>query len=332
MRALLAICFLALGLVLFGPVGLGSDTTPPTSAATISPEPNEFGWNNTPVFVLITATDDASGVGEIRYRLDGGPEMVVPGASATVEVSGEGRHTLEFWAVDRAGNEEPHHLLPVWIDLTPPKILVRSPTEGARYILHQRVIADWFALDRLSGILDVEAPARSGEPLDTSRAGMRTFTIRALDRAGNAVVVEVEYGVLYIIEAKGSKGFFLDRLLPEKERKLQGKLPLMARYRVGEGIVVSFSLYDVGHNPVTTARPNLMVTQVTFEDGKEHHTIWTLFLPIPYDAETGQYRLIYPTEGREPGIYDLWISFGDGQHQRIRIALLPPEGEHEGSG
>ena len=59
--------------------------------------------------------------------------------------------------------------------------------------------------------------------------------------------------------------------------------------------------------------------------GKEHHTIWTLFLPIPYDAETGQYRLIYPTEGREPGIYDLWISFGDGQHQRIRIALLPME-------
>jgi hypothetical protein len=313
---------IGVGLLVMGVGTLALDITPPNSQATVSPAPNALNWNNSPVVVTITAQDNGgSGVKEIRYQIDGGPVTVVPGAMASFSLSAEAIHTVRYWAVDGAGNVELQNTLRVGIDLTPPRIAVRVPDRGARYILHQVAIADWFAYDRLSGLADVSAPARAGEALDTSSAGFRAFVVRAVDRAGNAAVEEVSYRVAYVIAPTGPAGAFLDRPLPPEEVRQVGEFLVLARYCLSKPIQISFALFDAFGRPVAWAIPSLTVSEVRQdEEGKERHTIWA-WHGIPHAGE-GQYVLAYPTEGRAPGIYDLWIGFGDGHNERIRVELV----------
>jgi len=55
--------------------------------------------------IMLTPSDALSGVGGTYWRLDG----AIAVRSSTVYVSEAATHTLEFWSVDRAGNEEDHH-------------------------------------------------------------------------------------------------------------------------------------------------------------------------------------------------------------------------------
>ena len=56
--------------------------------------------------VTLAALDaGGSGVAHTWFRLDG----AAPVEGTTVTVNGPGSHTLEYWSVDRAGNEETHH-------------------------------------------------------------------------------------------------------------------------------------------------------------------------------------------------------------------------------
>ncbi|WP_285245575.1 Ig-like domain-containing protein [Pseudarthrobacter sp. fls2-241-R2A-127] len=88
--------------------GTSSDSTAPVATVSgISPTPNAAGWNNTsPVTVTITADDGTggSGVATISYVLDGGAQQSVNGALASVPVSGDGTHTLTYFATVKVGN------------------------------------------------------------------------------------------------------------------------------------------------------------------------------------------------------------------------------------
>jgi hypothetical protein len=53
--------------------------------------------------VTLTATDSGSGVSVTMYRIDGGDWQTY---SEPFEVTGSGNHTVEFYSVDAAGNEE----------------------------------------------------------------------------------------------------------------------------------------------------------------------------------------------------------------------------------
>lgn len=291
----------------------------PTSWHSVDPEPNTFGWNNTPVSVTIEASG-GSGL-QVCYRLNGaGPICQIP--PITFTISTEGIHTVEYWALDYTG-EEPHHTFTVRIDLTPPTIRIRVPASGGKYLLHGKIVTDWFDYDRLSGIAFLDASQESSVPLDTNFPGFHTFYVVARDRAGNTAREEVDYQVICQIETVLPTGFFLDRLLPPEEQVLAWKFPVKARYVQGEPVVIAFRLLDAAGQPGPWARPNVLLTQVRPDpEFEEKHTIWA-WLMIPYDQEAGFYKLVYDTSEREPGIYDLWLGFGDGQSQRIRIEILP---------
>lgn len=100
------------------------DTIPPVTQATINPPPNAAGWNNSDVTITLSATDNSSptpsGVKEIHYSVNGQAEVVVPGNSATIPISDEGEHTVQFYAMDNAGNTEATKSITVRIDKTPP--------------------------------------------------------------------------------------------------------------------------------------------------------------------------------------------------------------------
>lgn len=293
----------------------------PFSWHTLDPQPNPYGWHNTPV----TVTIDASGGQNLRvcYRLNGaGPSTGFP--SVILNFS-EGIHTLEYWAEDESGEERPHHFLTLRLDFTPPRLVVRVPERNKRYLLNENVLVDWFAYDSLSGVEFADAPARPGEPLDTSSPGFQTFRVFARDFAGNSASLEVEYQNIFLIDTVFPNGFFLNRLLSAEEQRQVGTQRVLARYGIGESILFAFLLKDALGQAYTRAGANVLLAEVRFTEEGERHTIWD-WRSIPYDPDKGFYFLAYPTEKRKPGLYDLWISFGDGQSQRIRVELVPGEG------
>jgi plastocyanin/type 1 glutamine amidotransferase/regulation of enolase protein 1 (concanavalin A-like superfamily) len=86
----------------------GEDTTPPTTTATLDPaEPGQGGTYDVPVTVILTATDNegGSGVEDTLYRVDGGAwqpyNLLMPPT-----VSAPGAHTVDYYSVDAAGNQE----------------------------------------------------------------------------------------------------------------------------------------------------------------------------------------------------------------------------------
>lgn len=106
--------------------GVAIDTTPPTiSVTSISPTPNAAGFNNTsPVTVNLSAVDNpgGSGVANIKYTLDGGSTLTANAATATVSVSGDGTHSVSYFATDVAGNSSTPQTQTVKIDTTAPTV------------------------------------------------------------------------------------------------------------------------------------------------------------------------------------------------------------------
>lgn len=102
--------------------GVSNDALAPTVSVSVSPTPVS-GWNNTsPVTFTITAEDGAggSGVASVSYAVDGGAQQTVSGASATGTVSGDGTHTVSYFATDKVGNSGTAQTQTVNIDTKAP--------------------------------------------------------------------------------------------------------------------------------------------------------------------------------------------------------------------
>ncbi len=83
------------------------DLLPPTATATLTGEKNKDGLYVNFAFVKINANDTESGVLDIEYSLDEASIKKVPGGMAEINVEGEGRHVITFFASDMAGNNSP---------------------------------------------------------------------------------------------------------------------------------------------------------------------------------------------------------------------------------
>jgi hypothetical protein len=103
------------------------DGSPPVTTATVSGTAGQNGWYVSPGTLDLVATDwadEATGVKELHWSLDGAPEVVGPFPGASIAVTGEGYHTLTFYAVDNAGNVEGAQAIAFPIDQTPPTVSV----------------------------------------------------------------------------------------------------------------------------------------------------------------------------------------------------------------
>jgi hypothetical protein len=137
------------------------DNTAPNSEAVLKGTMTDAGWFSSVVTVTITATDDNE-VKEIHYILDGS-EKVVAGDKAEFTVSGNGEHTLEYWAVDVTGNvETPHNTVPPFrIDSgSPPTVAITAPEPGL-YLFGNKLLS--MSKVFIIGAFTVEATASDAE-------------------------------------------------------------------------------------------------------------------------------------------------------------------------
>ena len=86
------------------------DTQAPTATADLSGTDVDAGSTSGPKLVTLTATDnaDGSGVAGIHYTLSGAESAsgFVSGDSATILIEAVGETTIEYYAVDEAGNQQ----------------------------------------------------------------------------------------------------------------------------------------------------------------------------------------------------------------------------------
>ncbi|MDP9374542.1 MAG: PxKF domain-containing protein [Chloroflexota bacterium] len=92
--------------------GINIDSKAPETSANNKCDGNNGWCKGQTATVVLTAADQAgrSGVKEIHYSINGGPEKVVAGATTEVLVplaAKSGTATVEYYAVDNAGNAEP---------------------------------------------------------------------------------------------------------------------------------------------------------------------------------------------------------------------------------
>jgi hypothetical protein len=122
------------GVASLASAGIVIDTTAPTAAAALSPAPNGAGWNTTDVELALSANDGSgSGVAAIKYTTDGS-DPVTSGSAQTYStpVTISATATVDYVAIDDAGNASAVQSQPVSIDATAPvNALTLLPISGS---------------------------------------------------------------------------------------------------------------------------------------------------------------------------------------------------------
>lgn len=170
----------------------------PLPATTASGIPD--GWYSGDVEVTLEVTPTAS---TIYYDIDGSgtAEYTAP----LVFGSTEGTHTLEYWGVNVAGEESPHHFAEVKIDKSPPSTdhnISKSPYVGSAVVTLQPD-------DTYSGVAETlwrldGGVWRSGTTVYCSTIGLHTLEYFSVDNVG--IKEDVRSGE-FSIEAAASPGF-----------------------------------------------------------------------------------------------------------------------------
>jgi hypothetical protein len=109
-----------------------------------------------------------------------------------------GTHTLTVSAVDRAGRTAMKTVSYQVLDLKPPYVDLRNPPLNtlSLYNVGDEVLADYSCSDPDSPTISCTGDVPSGTPVDTSRPGYGTLTVRAVDPAGHSYHAQSSYYVV----------------------------------------------------------------------------------------------------------------------------------------
>ncbi|OMG00993.1 SGNH/GDSL hydrolase family protein [Paenibacillus sp. FSL R7-0337] len=166
--------------------GEQTDQTPPHTAAAVKGA-EQNGWYTSAAEVTFTASDEQSGVDQTYFKVNGGELQT----GSKLTISEEGKHTLTYWSVDKAGNKEAGQTLAVAVDLSPPAVVIQGETQ---YTIDQQVGISYTASDSVSGVAEP-----SGELLNTPaytlEPGLHRVTANVSDFAGRETNVDFSYSV-----------------------------------------------------------------------------------------------------------------------------------------
>lgn len=167
-----------------------ADTTPPSTTVTPSGTAGTNGWYTGPVTLSFKATDPDDNVTKITYTNNGVTQTLTGAANPftpTAVISGDGVHTITYYATDSNGNSESStaHSLTLHIDGTPPTISLQSVTTGTTSYVSGRwvntpVTATFACTDATSGPVSPSVSQTA-----SSEGGNQTLSGQCKDVAGN---------------------------------------------------------------------------------------------------------------------------------------------------
>jgi hypothetical protein len=189
------------------------DTTAPTATGQVTGEQDESGAYIGSAMVVLSATDEGSGVASVEYKLDDGAWTAY---SEAVQVMSVGAHTVLFRATDQAGNVSEEGTLTFTVvaddvDDTPPAVSAMvTGTQDSSWAYVDGATINLSALDTGSGVASIEYTLDGGPwtvyaaPIAVDTAGTHTFQYRATDLAGN-VSAELS-GTFRVVESGPGQG------------------------------------------------------------------------------------------------------------------------------
>ncbi|GEL95828.1 alpha-L-arabinofuranosidase C-terminal domain-containing protein [Cellulomonas composti] len=166
------------------------DTVAPSVASLTASGAAVNGWRAQPVTVTATGSDDRA-VATVEVAVDGGAWVSAAGGTASVQVTGDGTHTVQARVTDATGNVSTTSTLVVKVDAT-------SPVSNAVVDTTARTVT-LRAADDGAGVARIEYRAGSSGAWSTYSAPVvvgaaaTTIAFRAVDGVGN---VETEGSVV----------------------------------------------------------------------------------------------------------------------------------------
>lgn len=145
--------------------------------------------------IVLTSTDDASGVKQTQYQEEGEPQPHI--YTEPLAYPDEGRRLVRFWSTDQVNNRELDRALVLITDNTPPQIfanfsLTRSTTDASGLPVYRRMTSLFLgATDNASGVHAIYYSFDGGKemqystPLVLDRDGTFELEIRCDDNLGN---------------------------------------------------------------------------------------------------------------------------------------------------
>lgn len=119
MKIMLVVCVVLCILLLAGCIE--EDTTPPSSAKAYDTGGSNNDWISSSTEITLIATDSESGVDATYYRIWYNGEWTSwVTYTEPFNLSGTGKHYLEYYSVDNVGNKESTHNQTHYVDDTPP--------------------------------------------------------------------------------------------------------------------------------------------------------------------------------------------------------------------
>lgn len=170
------------------------DGSPPVTTASLEGTLGDAGWYRSPVDVILQATDEGIGAEETFYRVDRSAWQVYV---EPFRVSQEGMTLVEFFSVDRLGNEESVRQLEVGVDTLPPAIEATPDGTLGREGWYRSVVSVVLAAsDATSGArtasyrINGEAWLPYAGAIVVSADGIHRVEFYSTDLAGNSGAVE----------------------------------------------------------------------------------------------------------------------------------------------
>lgn len=167
---------------------LTSDTTPPQVMCT----PADGLWYPVDATVSCTA-HDAGGLADPQDAAFTLSTTVVEGTEVANASTGSRQVCDLAGNCSTAGPVTGHR-----VDKRAPTVTIASPA-GGTYLLNQVVPASYTCSDGGSGIATCAGAVLSGQPIDTSIAGPRTFGVTATDHVGRQTSATASYHVAYAV-------------------------------------------------------------------------------------------------------------------------------------
>jgi C1A family cysteine protease len=173
-------------------VALRVDTIAPLVQLALSGAAGQGGWYVDDVVVTCAVIENGSGMCSIQVRWDGGTWSSI---NVTLVCAAQGRRSLEVRAADNAGNSFTAGPVQVWLDRSPPAVVLSSGAEQA--ITSSAGLVSWSGGDALSGMASISvsldggpfvehAGSESHVHIDGLSDGRHGVVVRFVDEAGNS--------------------------------------------------------------------------------------------------------------------------------------------------
>lgn len=187
------------------------DSKAPTSSYSV--EGNHYSqaqviWMTKNTKIIMTATDDASGVRFIEYQIGNDP---VSTYSDYITITKEGQYSTKSWCIDMVNNRVENDAMLLIVDNTPPEILesynlspidTKNGKSGETINVYPKQLSiSLAALDRSSGVKELtysingKESIRYSQPIMFQKEGTFTISIQTNDKVNNSSSKEITLAI-----------------------------------------------------------------------------------------------------------------------------------------